>query len=188
VDLPAQDEALGAYGRVSGNLADWVADAGDKAGDLLAVLAAEAAPPLGRIVRDGLQGAERGFGGVPGADNNLGPLDALLTDVYAGPGYEPLGLPLRPSAERAGKIRGKVAAPSPSACPAGCLDNLVHPLVTEVQGCAEFAQRCAAQVQAAHRPVKLSFGDVGSVVCLDEVFLRQPGRREQLLVHVVYCI
>ena len=112
---------------------------------------------------------------------------ALLADVNPGPRHQPLRLSLRPPAERAGQIRRKVAAPSPSARPAGCLDNLVHPLVTKVQGRGEFTQRRATQMQAAHRPVKLDLGDLGSVIRLDEAFLRQPGRR-QLLVHAVYRI
>ncbi len=50
-----------------------------------------------------------------------------------------------------------------------------------MQGCGELAQRCAAQVQAADGAVKLSFGDLGGTVCLDELLLRLPGRGQQLL-------
>src|SRR6266404_6483335 len=168
MDLAAQDEALGADRRVTARLDDGVADAGGNARDLVAVLAAEAAPSLGGVLRDGLQGTERGYGGVPGADDFLRCLDALFADIYAWPDYEPLDGWLRPPAERAGKIRGERAAPYPSARAAGCLHDLVDPLVAELQGCGEFAQRWAAQVQPAHRPVKLGLGDLGSVVCIDE--------------------
>ena len=175
VDLAAQDEAFGANGRVTGTLAgDRVADAGGKAGDLVAALAAEAASPLGHVAGDGLQRAERGFGRLSGADDRLGHLDALLADVDAGPGHELAGLPLRPPAEGTGQVWGKLAAPSPSPPPAGCLDDLVDPLVAEVQGGSEFAQRCAAQRQAADGTVELSLGDPGGMVSLDELFLRLP--------------
>jgi hypothetical protein len=186
VDLAAQDEALGADGRVSGKLASRVADAGGKSCDLVAALAAEAASLLGHVAGDALQRAERGFGGLAGADDRLGRLDALLADVDARPGHELPGLSLRPPAEGTGQIGGKPAAPSPSPPPAGGLDDLVDPLVAEMQGCGELAQRCAAQMQAADGAVKLSFGDLGGVVCLDELFLRLPGRGQQLLVHIVY--
>jgi hypothetical protein len=79
-----------------------------------------------------------------------------------------------------------LAASSPSPPPAGCSDDLVYPLVAEVQGCGELAQRCAAQVQAADGTVELCLGDLGSVVCLDELFLRLSGCGEQFLIHVVY--
>jgi hypothetical protein len=41
-------------------------------------------------------------------------------------------------------------------------------------------------MQAADGTVKLSFGDLGGMVCLDELFLRLPGRCKQLLIHIVY--
>jgi hypothetical protein len=59
----------------------------------------------------------------------------------------------------------------------------VDPLVAEVQGCGELAQRCAAEMQAADGTVELGFGDVGGMVCLDELFLRLPGRGQQLRIH-----
>jgi len=62
----------------------------------------------------------------------------------------------------------------------------VHPLVAEVQGCSEFAQRRAAQMQAAYRAVKLSSGNLGIVVRLDEPFLRLPGFSQQVLVQGVW--
>ena len=58
-------------------------------------------------------------------------------------------------------------------------------LVAEVQDCGEFAERSAAQVQAAHRAMKLSSGDLGSVLRLDEAHLRPLGPGQQLLFHVV---
>ena len=78
----------------------------------------------------------------------------------------------------------ELAAPAPSPCPAGCLDDLVDPLVAEIQGRGEFAQRCAAQMEPADGPVELRFGDVGGMVCLDELLLRLPGGCQQLLIHV----
>jgi hypothetical protein len=62
----------------------------------------------------------------------------------------------------------------------------VDPLVAEVQGGGELAQRCPAQMQAADGMVKLSLGDLGGMVCLDELFLRLPGRCKEFLVHAVY--
>jgi hypothetical protein len=41
-------------------------------------------------------------------------------------------------------------------------------------------------MQAADGTVKLSFGDLGGMVCLDEPFLCLPGRGQQLLIHIVY--
>jgi hypothetical protein len=61
----------------------------------------------------------------------------------------------------------------------------VDPLVAEVQGGSEFAQRRAAQMQAAYRAVKLCSGNLGSVFGLDEPFLRLPRSGEQILVHSV---
>jgi len=174
VNLPAQGEALGADSRITGKLAGWVVDGG-KPGDLAAVLAAEAAPLPGPARRDRLQGTERGFGGVPGADDRLGHLGAPLADVHAGPGHELPGFSLRPPAERAGQLGGLPAPPSPSARAAGCRDDLMDSLVAEVQDCGEFAERSAAQVQAAHRAMKLSSGDLGSVLRLDEAHLRPLG-------------
>ena len=57
--------------------------------------------------------------------------------------------------------------------------------MAEVQGCSEFAQRRAAQMQAAYRAVKLSSGNLGIVVRLDEPFLRLPGFSQQVLVQGV---
>jgi len=54
VDLLAQDEALGADGRITAELSGGVADGGGKASDLAAVLAAEAAPLPGLAIRDRL--------------------------------------------------------------------------------------------------------------------------------------
>ena len=133
VDLAAQDQALGADGRVAGRLSSRVAGAGGESGDLVAALAAEAASPLGHVAGDALQRAERGFGGLSGSDDCLGRLDALLADVDARPGHELAGLLLRPPAERAGQVWGEPAALSLSPPPAGGLDDLVHPLVAEVQ-------------------------------------------------------
>ena len=79
----------------------------------------------------------------------------------------------------------ELAAPAPSPSPAGCLDDLVDPLVAEIEGRGEFAQGCAAQMQPAHGPVELRLGDLGRMVRLDELFLRLPGRCQQLLVHLV---
>ncbi len=104
--------------------------------------------------------------------------ERMTADVYAGPGHETADRRLRPPAERAGKVRREAAVPSPSACPAGCLHDLVDPLVAELQGCGELAQRGAAQVQPPHRPVKLGLGDLGSMVCLDEPLLCALGRRQ----------
>jgi hypothetical protein len=186
VDLAAQDEALGADSRVAGRLSSRRPGAGGESGDLVAVLTAEAASPLGHAAGDALQRAERGFGGLAGSDDCLGRLDALLADIYARPGYEPSGLPLRLPAERTGQIMGTSATPSPLPAPTGGLDDLVDPLVAEVQGGGEFAQRCAAEVQAADGAVKLGFGDLGGMVRLDALFLRLPGRCKQLLIHIVY--
>jgi hypothetical protein len=62
----------------------------------------------------------------------------------------------------------------------------VHPLVADVQGYGEFAQRCAVQMQATDGTVKLGFGDLRGMVRLDESFLCLPGRCQQLCVQVVY--
>src|SRR5258708_9204503 len=184
VDLAAQDQALGADGRVAGRLSSGVTCADGESGDLVAVLAAEAASRLGHVAGDALQRAERAFGGLSGSDDCLGRLDALLADVDARPGHELAGLSLRPPAERAGQVWGEPAALSPSPPPAGGLYDLVHPLVAEVQRRGGLAQGAPAQMQAADGTVKLSLGDLGGMVCLDELFLRLPGRRKELLVHV----
>lgn len=187
VDLAAQDEALGADGRVTRMLAaSQVPDAGGKSCDLVATFAAEAASRLGYVAGDTLQWAERGLGGLAGTDDRFGGIDAFLADVDARPGYELSCLSLRPPAEGTGQIWGMLAAPSPSSRSAGGLDDLVDPLVAEVQGGGEFAQRRAAEVQAAEGAVELGFGNLGGMVCLDELVLRLPGRCQQLLIHIVY--
>jgi hypothetical protein len=54
-----------------------------------------------------------------------------------------------------------------------------------VQGGSDFAQRRAAQMEAAYRAVKLCSRNLGSVFGLDEPFLRLPGSGEEVLVHSV---
>ena len=132
MNLAAQDKALRADGRVIGKLSSRIADAGGKSSDLVAALAAEAASPLRHVVGDAVQRAKRSFGGLAGADDCLGQLDALLADVDARSGHELARLSLPPAAEGAGQVWREPAAPAPSPCPAGCLDDLVDPLVAEI--------------------------------------------------------
>src|SRR5829696_9434780 len=100
-----------------------MADAGGKSSDLVAAFAAEAASLLGHVVGDAAQRAKRSFGGLAGADDGLGHLDALLADVDVRPGHELSRLPLPPAAEGAGQVWREPTAPAPSPCPAGCLDD-----------------------------------------------------------------
>jgi len=55
VDFLAQAQARGADGGIAGKLAGWVVEGGGKAGDVAAVLAAEAAPLWGPAFGNGLQ-------------------------------------------------------------------------------------------------------------------------------------
>jgi hypothetical protein len=75
---------------------------------------------------------------------------------------------------------------SPSTRSAGGLDDLVDPLVAEVQGASEFAQRRATQMQSAYRAMKPSSGNLGSVFRFDEPLFCSFGQCPQLLVHAVY--
>jgi hypothetical protein len=40
-------------------------------------------------------------------------------------------------------------------------------------------------MQPADGTVELRFGDLGGVVCLDELFLRPPGGRQEFVIHAV---
>ena len=76
--------------------------------------------------------AETQPAGVSFKDWMLGQLDALLADVDVRPGHQLPRLPLPPAAEGAGQVWREPAAPAPSPCPTGCLDDLVDPLVAEM--------------------------------------------------------
>ena len=128
LDLPAQAEALGTDGLVTG----WVVDGGGQARDLVAVLAAEAAFRLKRTLRNVLQRTGRGFGNLSRCDDRLGEVHTLLADVHAGAGHERSSLLAPSPAERAGQIGGMSAAHAPAAGLTGGFDDLVHPPVAEV--------------------------------------------------------
>src|ERR1044071_3686050 len=131
MDLAAQDETLGADSRVV---------TGGKPGDLVAALAAEAASPLSRVVDHAGQRAECGVGGLAGADDCRGHVDAVLANVDVRPGHELARLALRPTAEGAGQLGRQPAAATPATAAAGRLDDLVDPLVAEIQGGGELTQ------------------------------------------------
>jgi hypothetical protein len=183
VDIPAKREALGADGRIIGQLAGRVVDRGREACHLMPVPAAEAASWSDRILRNRLHGAECRLGGATGGDDLVGQIDAGLADADAWPRNELAGLALRSPAERAAQLGRRPAAVPPPAGAARRLDNLVDALVAEPQSAGQFAQRSTAEMKAAYRPVELGAGDLSSVFRLDEPLLGPPGKRQQFLVH-----
>jgi len=184
-DLPAQVETRGADGRITSNLAAGrIADGGGEPGDLVAPPAAEAAPPLGHVTGNGLHPAKLHCRRRSGVDSRIRRLDAFVTDVYPGPGYERAAMSVWASTEGTGEVLGRPAASSPSPPTAGGLDDLVHPLVTEVESGGEFPQGRAAEMQATNGTVELSLGDLCGMVGLNELFLRPSGRGQQVLVHL----
>jgi hypothetical protein len=68
---------------------------GDQAGELIAVLAAEAAPRARVLSRHGAQLPLRGSGGLAGTGNAAGQPDARIADIRAGACYQLADLALR---------------------------------------------------------------------------------------------
>ena len=160
--------------------------------DLPAVLPAERALDAGCVPGHRYHLAERGDGGVTGAEQVPGQGNAAVADVYARAGDQLVHLLLLLPAERAGQeqIAGRglpLPAADPAAGSAGLLDDLVHPLVAEAQAGGDLAQRRAVQVQAPDGVVKLGPGHLGVALGIDQPFPGLPGLPEQLLVHAVYC-
>jgi AcrR family transcriptional regulator len=95
-DLLAQRQALRADCRGSPRVLWWLACLQrDQAGELIAVLAAEAAPRARVLPRHGAQLPLRGAGGLAGAGNAAGQADARIADVRAGACYQLADLELR---------------------------------------------------------------------------------------------
>ena len=185
-DLVAQRQALLANGHRSGDLAASFDRHRGKAGDLMAMLAAEAAPRPSVLLRHGVHRPELGGGGVTGADHAPGQLDTPLADVHARSRYQLAYLGLRPPAERARQVGARIAPTAPAARTASSLHNLMHPLVTEPECGSDITKRRAVKMQPPHGAVKLSAGNIGVMLGIDQPLLSLPGLAQQFLIHAVY--
>ena len=62
----------------------------------------------------------------------------------------------------------------------------MHPLVTEPECGSDITKRRAVKMQPPHGAVKLSAGNIGVMLGIDQPLLSLPGLAQQFLIHAVY--
>lgn len=171
--LRAQPQAL---------VADSGATSRCHGGDLVAALAAEAAPFRAVLVVHLLDDRNGRADPPAGSSQRLvRSADAPVTDEYARTGDEGFNLLLLLPAERARWALSPAGAVSPPATASpGRFHNLMHALMAQAKGSCDLAERCARELEPTHCAVELCACNVRGLFGVDDAGFGCSGLIQQI--------